>query len=118
MKESLKKMKEERREMVKAWRENLSNTGYNRRRIHAALEEAGAVGIVTSYWSKEYGSNKIFGATTKKIPVVDLSLEDYGMVYRLAQSGQKPELNIIAQSSGKGMAPAFKIGRASCREIV
>src|SRR5690625_3847171 len=105
--ESLKKMKDERREMEKAWRENLSNTGYNRRSIHAALEEAGAVGIVTSYWSKEYGSNKIFGATTKKIPVVDLSLEDYGMVYRLAQSGQKPELNIIAQSSGKGMAPAF-----------
>src|SRR5690625_3424326 len=29
------------------------------------------------------------------------------MVYRLAQSGQKPELNIIARSSGKGMVPTF-----------
>ena len=105
--ESLEKMHSERREMEKDWRENISRSGYNSRNIQAALEEAGAAGIVSSYWSKEYGSNKIFGASTKKIPVVDLSLEDYGMVYRLAQSGQKPELHIVAQSSGKGTVPTF-----------
>lgn len=105
--ESLEKMKSERAEMEKAWREKISNTGYTSRNLHKAFEDAGAAGVVTSYWSKEYGSNKIFGTSLKKIPVVDLSLEDYGMVYRLAQSGQKPELNIIARSSGKGMVPTF-----------
>ena len=105
--ESLEKMHNERNEMEKSWRENISRSGYTSRNIQTALEEAGAAGIVSSYWSKEYGSNKIFGASTKKIPVVDLSLEDYGMVYRLAQSGQKPELHIVAQSSGKGTVPTF-----------
>lgn len=105
--ESFEKMQSERRELEKNWRENISRSGYNARNIQEALEEAGAAGIVSSYWSKEYGSNKIFGATTKKIPVVDLSLEDYGMVYRLTESGQKPELHIVAQSSGKGTAPTF-----------
>lgn len=105
--ESLEKMQNDRRELEKSWRENISRTGYTSRNIQSALEDAGAAGIVSSYWSKEYGSNKIFGASTKKIPVVDLSLEDYGMVYRLAQSGQKPELHIVAQSSGKGSIPTF-----------
>ncbi|HLW14194.1 MAG TPA: M20/M25/M40 family metallo-hydrolase [Flavobacteriaceae bacterium] len=105
--ESLEKMQNDRRELEKSWRENISRTGYTSRNIQSALEDAGAAGIVSSYWSKEYGSNKIFGASTKKIPVVDLSLEDYGMVYRLVQSGQKPELHIVAQSSGKGSVPTF-----------
>lgn len=105
--ESWEKMQNERSEMQKAWYENISNTGYNSKSLANALEDAGAAGIVSSYWSKEYGSNKIFGTTTKNIPAVDLSLEDYGMVYRLAQSGQKPELHIVTESKGKGMVPTF-----------
>lgn len=105
--ESLEKMQNERSEMEKSWRENVGKSGYNSRNLANALEEAGAAGIISSYWSKEYGSNKIFGASTKDIPAVDLSLEDYGMVYRLAQSGQKPELHIVAESKGKGTVPTF-----------
>lgn len=105
--ESWEKMKTERREMERAWHQNLSKSGYNSRNIAEALENAGAAGIISSYWSKEYGANKIFGATTKKIVSIDLSQEDYGMVYRLAQSGQTPKLKILAESSGKGTAPAF-----------
>ena len=70
--ESFNKMKEERGKQTKAWRENIKNTGYNRRTIIAALEDAGAAGIVASYWSKGFGVNKIFRASTKKIPTVDL----------------------------------------------
>lgn len=105
--ESWEKMKNHRSELEKEWRENLSKSGYNGRNISEVLEKSGAAGIVSSYWSKEYGSNKIFGATTQKIPTVDLSQEDYGMVYRLAESGQKPKLHIVAQSSGKGVTPTF-----------
>lgn len=105
--ESLEKMHNDRSELEKAWRENLSKSGYNSRSLVNALEDAGAAGIVSSYWSKEYGSNKIFGTTTKNIPHVDLSLEDYGMVYRLALSGNTPELNIVAESKGKGMVPTL-----------
>ncbi len=104
---SLEKMQNDRNELREAWHKNISNTGYNSRSLQTALEEAGAAGIVSSYWSKEYGSNKIFGAVTKKIPTVDISQEDYGMVYRLAQSGKTPKLHLVAESKGKGTTPTF-----------
>ena len=81
--ESFKKMKTERDAQEKAWRENLKNTGYTSRNINKALEEAGAVGILQSRWSKAFGANKIFSAGTKKVPAIDLSLEDYGMLHRM-----------------------------------
>ncbi|MCM4159056.1 peptidase M28 [Antarcticibacterium sp. W02-3] len=104
--ESFEKMKEEREEQMKAWRERLGNTGFGRD-LPQALERAGAVGIITLNWSRGFGANKIFSASTKKIPTVDLSLEDYGMVYRLAESGKKPKLRITAESKELGAVPAF-----------
>lgn len=104
---SFEKMKAERDEQTKAWRANFENMGYNSRTLPAALEENGAVGIVASYWSRGFGVNKIFGARTKNIPTVDLELEDYGMLYRLVESGQKPQINIVAMSKELGEMPTF-----------
>jgi hypothetical protein len=104
---SFKKMKETRDVQSKAWRENMNNTGYNSRTINTALENAGAVGIVSSRWSKGFGVNKIFSAQTKKIPVVDLELEDYGMLYRMVEYGDKPQIKIIAESKELGIVPTF-----------
>ena len=95
---SFEKMKEKRAAANKVWRQNMRNTGYTSRTIHQAIEEAGAVGIISSYWSKGFGVSKIFSARTKKIPTVDLEMEDYSMVYRLAVRGEKPQLTIVAQS--------------------
>lgn len=105
--ESFEKMKEERDAQTKEWRENISRTGYSSRSIIAALEEAGAVGIVTSRWSRGFGVNKIFSARTKKIPTVDLALEDYGMLYRLVEYGDKPQIKIVAESKELGTVPTF-----------
>ena len=104
---SFDKMKKEREEQQEAWRTKMNNTGYNGRTLPEALEKAGAVGIITLNWSRGFGANKVFSASTKKIPTVDLSLEDYGMVYRLAQSGAKPKLRIAAESKELGAVPAF-----------
>jgi len=105
--ESFKKMKKERAALEKAWSENMDNTGYSSRNINAALEKAGAVGIAQSRWSDGFGANKIFSAGTKKIPVVDIALEDYGMLYRIAQNGDNPELKIVAESKELGEVPTF-----------
>ncbi|RPD97747.1 M20/M25/M40 family metallo-hydrolase [Aureibaculum marinum] len=105
--ESFEKMKKEREAQTKAWRENIRNTGYNSRSIIEALEKAGAAGIVSSYWSKGFGANKIFSARTKKIPSVDLELEDYGMLYRLVESGHKPQIKVVAESKELGAVPTF-----------
>jgi hypothetical protein len=75
--------------------------------LHLALEGAGAAGIISSYWSNGFGVNKIFSATTKRIPTVDLSLEDYGLVYRLTESGQAPKLSVRADSKELGVVPTF-----------
>lgn len=105
--ESFAKMKEERDAQSKAFYENIARTGYNTRSIIKALEDAGAVGIVQSYWSRGFGVNKIFSARTEKIPMVDIELEDYGMLYRLAENGAKPQIKIVAESKDLGVVPTF-----------
>ncbi len=105
--ESFEKMKEERSAQNQAWRERISNTGYTSRTLPAALEEAGAVGIIDCNWSRGFGVNKIFGARTKNIPTIDMSLEDYGMLYRLVEHGSAPQIRVTAESKDLGMVPSF-----------
>ena len=105
--ESFEKMKKERDEQTKVWNENIKKSGYDRRSIIPALEEAGAVGIVDSYWSKGFGANKIFSARTKKIPTVDIELEDYTMLYRMVEHGDKPKIRVVAESKDLGIVPTF-----------
>ena len=105
--ESFEKMKKEREQMTDDWNENIKRSGYDRRSIIPALEAAGAAGIVDSYWSKGFGVNKIFGARTKKIPSVDIELEDYTMLYRMVEHGEKPKIHVVAESKDLGRVPTF-----------
>jgi len=106
-KESVEKMKAERTAQTDAWTKRIGKTGYNARTLPLALEKAGAVGIVMSYWSRGFGANKIFGANTKTIPTIDISLEDYGLLYRLTESGKKPKISVRADSKELGVVPTF-----------
>jgi carboxypeptidase Q len=106
-KESIEKMKEERRLQAAAWSKRISNTGMNARNLALALEKAGAAGLVQSNWSQGFGVNKIFSANTKKIPTVDISLEDYGLLFRLTESGQKPRISVRCESKELGVVPTF-----------
>ena len=106
-KESFEKMKKERAAQTDAWRKRISKTGFNNRQLAAALESAGAVGIVASNWSSGFGVNKIFDAATKKIPTVDVALEDYGLLYRLTESGKQPTISAYTQSKELGNVPTF-----------
>lgn len=108
-KESITQINKERDSLTTAWNKNILRTGYNSKTLPTALENAGALGIVTSYWSKTVGANKVFGAYTKKVPTIDLSLEDYGLLYRLATSGNKPIISMTIQSKDLPMADAFNI---------
>lgn len=106
-KESFEKMKKERDALTDAWRARIAHTGFNARILPAALEKAGAAGIITNTWSRGFGVDKIFGAYTKNIPTVDISLEDYGLLYRLAEGGKVPKVSIRADSKESGMVPTF-----------
>lgn len=105
--ESFDKMRTTRDSLTSAWEANIKKTGYSANSLPGVIEDAGAVGIVTSFWSREFGSNKIFGARSKKVPSVDVSLEDYGLLYRLAERGHKPRIAIETDSKSLGNVPSF-----------
>lgn len=105
--ESFEKMQEERREMSSTWNTNIETAGHNSRSIITAIEEAGAEAIFQSRWSYGFGVNKVFSARTENIPMIDLSLEDYGMLWRLAEYGNAPRVKLVAESKDLGKVPTF-----------
>jgi carboxypeptidase Q len=104
---SFDKMKADRAELTTNWRNRIKKAGYTARTIPVALENAGAVGILTNNWSAGFGVDKIFSAYTKKVPTVDIALEDYGLLYRLSESGKKPMVSVHTESKELGVVPTF-----------
>lgn len=105
--ESFEKYKKETEAATREWNQSLETLGLTWRTLNKPFEDAGAAGLVLSNWSRGFGVNKIFSAGTKKIPAVDISLEDYGQLYRMLQNGVTPKLKIVANSKDRGMAPTF-----------
>ncbi len=106
-KPSFENMKRERDDSMAAWKKRISNTGYTNKQLARAIDSAGAAGIITNTWSNGFGVDKIFYANTKRIPTVDISVEDYSLLYRLIQNGAKPKVSIYADSKETGMVPTF-----------
>ena len=104
---TLERVTEERDAAVEAWREREVNTGVDRRELPEALDAAGAAGVIRSQWSEGWGVNKIFGTRSERAPVLDLSCEAYGLVYRLAENGQEPVLRVDAQARFLGEVPVY-----------
>jgi Zn-dependent M28 family amino/carboxypeptidase len=53
--------------------------------------------------------DKIFSAVTAKVPVMDVSCEDYTMLYRLASHNQGPVVEVMAESQFLGEVPSFNV---------
>jgi len=78
--------------------------------IVARLDSAGVAGIGTMNWSNGWGVNKIFGAVSDKVPSVDLSCEDYGLLFRLASNNQGPRVRLAVESqSTPAEVPMFNV---------
>jgi len=111
--ESFENMKAQRDSLSKEWIANMARSGHNYYGIRfnkegfQKLEEAGAVGILASRWSKGFGTNKIFSTYTKNIPTIDLSLEDYTMLYRMVEYGDEPVIKVVAKSNELGNVPVY-----------
>ncbi len=110
---SMEALQASRQVAAEAWNARLGRTGFDRRTRGAAgqlarrLEAAGAAGILTSRWSNGWGVQKIFDARTEQIPTLDLSCEDYGLVFRLAENNQSPVLEVLAEAEFLGEGPVF-----------
>ncbi|HEU4881139.1 MAG TPA: M20/M25/M40 family metallo-hydrolase [Longimicrobium sp.] len=93
---------EQRTAAAQAWTQRVARTGLTTRDLPVALEQAGAAGILTNLWSAGWGVEKIFNARTRMVPTVDLSCEDYGLVYRLAANGDNPTLRMDTRAEFTG----------------
>ncbi len=107
LKETYTKIKDAQATATRAWAARIKATGYTAKTLPVALENAGAAGIITNTWSNGFGVDKIFSANTKKVPSVDISLEDYGLLYRLAEDGSKPMISMHCESKELGSIPTF-----------
>ncbi len=106
--EAFATMKRERDEARAAWTRSMRVAG-NPRSLAVAAEQAGAAGVLTSTWSAGWGVTKIFSTWTDRIPTLDLSCEDYGLVFRLAQNSQGPRIRLDATSASLGERPVFNV---------
>jgi hypothetical protein len=97
--ELYEKLKAQKEQDSKDFRDYVKNIGYDNNTLPEALEKAGAAGIAISNWTGIMGANRIFGAKTSKIPMIDIDVEDYGMLFRMAEKGSKPKIKVEAQST-------------------
>jgi carboxypeptidase Q len=73
------------------------------------LAAAGVAGILKTSWSGGWGTDWVTGAKAKQVPTVQLSCEDYGLVYRLAENRQGPRLRVNAQATHQGDRPVSNV---------
>lgn len=78
--------------------------------VYARLDSAGVAGLLTLNWSGGWGVNKIFGAFSEKVPSVDVSCEDYGLLFRMATNNQGARVRLTAESqSTPAEVPMFNV---------
>src|SRR4051794_46739 len=104
---SFDRMKTDRQAQTDAWQDHIKRTGYTTRTLPRALDSVGAAGVISCTWSKGFGVDKIFGAYTKHSPSVDIALEDYDLLYRMTEAGDKPRISVYADSKDLGVVPTF-----------
>ena len=75
-----------------------TTAGNRQRALIDALESAGVAGIGTTLWSNGWGVNKVFDAVSEKVPSLDLSCEDYGLLHRLASNNQGPRIRLTVEA--------------------
>jgi len=105
--ESRERMQAERAAADSAWDARIESAGYTSRTLPAALERAGALGVVSSSWPGGWGVQRVFQARTERVPSVSLSCEDYGLLYRLAVHEQGPVIEVEAEATFEGEVPVF-----------
>lgn len=109
------KLDEARHAEQEAWEARIEATGREPAEILAAIEEAGALGVLWSEWTGGWGSRRIFalntrfGASTRRVPAIDLSCEDYGLLWRLAEAGQAPRIRALAEGRSLGDVPVANV---------
>ena len=106
-KESFDSLKALRDRIRVNWEHRLTAACVRADSLPLVLEEAGAAGVISSLWSTGWGTYRVFDTRATKIPAVALALEDYTLLYRLAENGDDPRVRIEAESKNLGVRQTF-----------
>ena len=101
--------------LVNEWGERVRATGYSAGTqtgtLGVALEKAGAAGVILSNFanalSGAWGTYTIYATTNTRAPGIAMSCEDYGLLYRLTENKQGPQLRVNADAQLLGDVPVF-----------
>jgi hypothetical protein len=106
-KDSFDSLKALRDRIKQNWDRRVKMAGVKADSLPVILEQAGAAGVLVSQWSSGWGSYRVFGTQTVVTPVLALSLEDYNLLFRLAESGDNPLIRVEAGSRALDPMPAY-----------
>jgi carboxypeptidase Q len=73
------------------------------------LDRAGAAGIISSRWSGGWGAHQTFETMIEKGVGFELSCEDYGLLVRLIEAGERPVLRVEATAEDLGELPQYNV---------
>ena len=104
--ESVQRWKDERDRIRRDYQARTARAG---RGLLQRLDRAGVAGLVSGLWSEGWGVDKVFSTGTRTIPHVQLSCEDYGLMFRLTANRQGPHVRLDARSEDLGEVPVFNV---------
>ncbi len=80
------------------WGARFTAAHVSARSFPAIVERAGAAGVLSNGWSRGWGVDKIQSTRVDRIPSFNVSCEDYGLLARLAENGQHPRVQAVADA--------------------
>ena len=72
-------------------------------------KQAGVAGVISTYWSRYPGIDKVFGSAKQQVPTIDVTCEDYNLLFRLAEQHQGPRLRLNATADFLGEQPVANV---------
>jgi hypothetical protein len=103
--------------LTTGWTQRIRNTGYPvsagnpTGNLGLRLEKAGAAGVIVSNFanalSGAWGTYTVYDTKNKTTPALAMSCEDYGLLYRLTEKNQHPEVHVNATSTALGEVPVY-----------
>lgn len=110
--ESNARMDSIRERVAREWSSrNVRGTGYNLALgtgdLGVRMEKAGIAGMITSRPKNAWGTIEVFESYNVRAPAITLSCEDYGLVFRLAESGADTRIRLNLDAELLGDQPVY-----------
>lgn len=103
--------------LVADWTTRIRNTGYPvsagnpTGNLGLRLEKAGAAGVIVSNFASAlggaWGTYTVYDTKNKTTPAIAMSCEDYGLLYRLTDKNQAPQIRVNATGQALGEVPVY-----------